>query len=294
MSAKISAARRAHFLKIVAETGNQTIAVERAKVSRSWVTLHRATDPAFDAAVREALAESQRRLGEHPLPAQAPIKSGSESPVSGGPCPAGSRDCRGQSRPETPVEGKGKKRARYHQGYELIIRGTRSGRAGANKRLVQIGRARVRQWTARAEDRFLEALSRTANVKAACAAVGLSPASAYNHRDRRPDFERRWRETLNIAHIRIEMAFIEQAAAMIEPGGVPCDGPIREMTASEALYLLEMHKRREAGERNRPGRWRWKQPPIEQVIETIRQRAAAIRAARPYRDGGSGTGAVTE
>lgn len=117
--------------------------------------------------------------------------------------------------------------------------------------------------------------------------MGLSPASAYNHRDRRRDFERRWRETLNIAHIRIEFAMVEQVATMLEEGNVPCDGPIREMNASEALYLLEMHKRREAGAHNKPGRWRRRQPPVEEVLERIRQRAAAIRAARdlPERQG---------
>lgn len=258
MSKKISAARRAAFLKAVAETGNQTLAAERAKVSRSWVCLHRSGDPAFDAAVREAMAEAQRLLCEHPLPAQPPAES--PSPVKG--------------------EGKKGKRPLYHQGHELVIRGTRSGKKGHSKRLVQIGRARVKQWTARAEQRFLEVLAETANVKAACAVVGLSPCSAYNHRDRRPDFARRWYETRSIAHVRIEMAYLEQANAMLTEGGVPCDGPIREMTASEALYLIEMNKRREAGERNRPGRWRRKQPPIEEVIERIIQRAATIRAAR--------------
>ena len=51
MSRKTSPARRAAFLKALSETGNQTIAAERAKVSRSWVQLHRSTDPAFDADV---------------------------------------------------------------------------------------------------------------------------------------------------------------------------------------------------------------------------------------------------
>lgn len=55
MSRKFSEARLAAFLKAVEETGNQTIAAERAKVSRSWVTMTHRADPEFDAAVREAL-----------------------------------------------------------------------------------------------------------------------------------------------------------------------------------------------------------------------------------------------
>ena len=43
--------RRAAFLQALAETGNRTIAAARAKVSQSWVTLHRAEDPGFRAAM---------------------------------------------------------------------------------------------------------------------------------------------------------------------------------------------------------------------------------------------------
>jgi hypothetical protein len=54
MSKKISAARAAAFLKAVQETGHQTLAAERAKVSRSWVLVHRKREPGFEAAVQKA------------------------------------------------------------------------------------------------------------------------------------------------------------------------------------------------------------------------------------------------
>lgn len=38
----------------VAQTGNQGLAAARAKVLRNWVTMTRAAEPAFDAAVLEA------------------------------------------------------------------------------------------------------------------------------------------------------------------------------------------------------------------------------------------------
>ncbi len=47
MSKKFSAARKRAFLHYLAETGNQTISAERAKVSRSWVCLHRKEDAGF-------------------------------------------------------------------------------------------------------------------------------------------------------------------------------------------------------------------------------------------------------
>ena len=62
MSAKTSPARRAAFMAAVAETGNRTIAAERARVSQSWVTLHRATDPAFRAELDAALRHARERL----------------------------------------------------------------------------------------------------------------------------------------------------------------------------------------------------------------------------------------
>ena len=63
MSAKITARRRAKFLHFLAASGNLSLSAERAKVSRSWVGLHRSTDPAFDAACRGAIAEARVTLG---------------------------------------------------------------------------------------------------------------------------------------------------------------------------------------------------------------------------------------
>lgn len=61
MTQKFSATRRAAFLRALGETGNQTLSAARAKVSRSWVTLHR-KDPEFDAAAQAALAAAKARL----------------------------------------------------------------------------------------------------------------------------------------------------------------------------------------------------------------------------------------
>lgn len=62
MTAKTSPARRAAFFRALAATGNQTIAAERARVSRSWVSLHRAEDPAFRTRMDEAIAVARARL----------------------------------------------------------------------------------------------------------------------------------------------------------------------------------------------------------------------------------------
>jgi len=213
MSARMSAARRAAFLKALAETGNITVSAERAKVSRSWVQLHRSTDPAFDSACRAAVAEARERLSGH-----------------------------GERRPPS---GWG-----FAGGEELVVKGTRSG----SGRRVQVARARLKQWTPRAEARFLTALAATCNVKAACAEVGLTPASAYGHRRRWQAFADAWDQVLEESMWRIEAALIARAGNPLSEQEAPSDVPIREMTASEALYMLEMHKRRVGREGRTPGR----------------------------------------
>lgn len=62
MTAKVGGARRGAFLKAYAQSGNLTLAAGRAGVSRSWVSLARRSDPAFDARCRAAKAESAERL----------------------------------------------------------------------------------------------------------------------------------------------------------------------------------------------------------------------------------------
>lgn len=76
MSHKTSPARRAAFFAALRETGNQTVAAERAKVSRSWVQLQRATDPGFKADVAAAVAGARARF-------LAARKSGSMAPSKG-------------------------------------------------------------------------------------------------------------------------------------------------------------------------------------------------------------------
>ena len=62
MTAKMSDKRRGAFLKALAACGNVTLAAERAGMSKSWVSLTRRSDPAFDAECRAAKAASAERL----------------------------------------------------------------------------------------------------------------------------------------------------------------------------------------------------------------------------------------
>lgn len=262
VSAKISAAKRAAFLRAVAETGNQTLAAERAKVSRGWVTTHRGRDADFDAAVRAAVQSARERLlGENGERGRAAVRQAQ-----------GERDVSGERRGNSPGPG-----WRFVGGEEMVVQGTRSGTG----RRVQIGRARLKQWTARTEERFLAALATTCNVKMACAEVGLTQASAYNHRNRWAAFAAAWDAVVERSEVELEAAQIECARCVLEGIPVPPDNPIREMTASEAIYLLEMFRRRREGHPRRWGRTPWAEPPIEQVrAEVLRKVAVMERAAK--------------
>lgn len=216
MSRKTSPARRAAFLKGLAETGNQSLAAERARVSRSWVTLHRSTDAEFDGAVREAISASFDRLR---------LSGSGEPPPNWA----------------------------YLDGEELVVRGTNGVR-------VQIARARLRQWTPRAEGRFLAALAASCNVKLACAEVGLSVPSAYRHRERWPGFAARWDAAIAVGYDKLDEELVTSALRLLDPEVRDehdwTDAPIPPMTVDQAIQLTGLHLRRAKGVGNWPGQRR--------------------------------------
>jgi hypothetical protein len=236
MTAKFTQARKDAFFAALAETGNQTLAAERAKVSRSWVHLHRSGDPEFRRLSDEALRQAQDKLGAHPE--------------------------------RRPPSGWG-----FLDGEELVVKGT--GGSGGGKR-VQIARARLRQWSPRVEARFLATLTATCNVKAACAEVGMTPASAYGHRKRWARFAERWDEAVEVGYLQIEMGLIETGCNLFssqEPAEV---GPISGMTADHAIHVLHMHKHQVHRLGKRPGLW-GRLPDIEDVRAEVLRKVEAIK-----------------
>lgn len=246
MSAKTSPARRRAFFAALAETGNQTIAAERAKVSRSWVTLHRTSDPAFRAELEAAVAAAKAALDER-------------GAAGGGVGPPG--------------------RWRQERGEELAVRGT-------NGRWTQIARARVRQWTPRVEKRFLDALAGCCNVKRACAAVGMSVNGAYGHRKRWPDFMRRWDEALAMGYDALEAAVVAHAGRTFDPEEAPDDEldpqlPLGPITVAEAIKLLQIHRYRVHGV-GKPLR-RPRPRTLDEVRGSILRKLEAIAGAERHR-----------
>jgi len=62
MTARVDEARRRAFLKAYGQSGNVTLSAEQAGVSKSWVSLARRSDAAFDARCRAAKSASAERL----------------------------------------------------------------------------------------------------------------------------------------------------------------------------------------------------------------------------------------
>ena len=230
MTEKFSQARKDAFLAALRETGNQTLAAERAKVSRSWVQLQRSNDPAFRGAVEEAVRQARDRLTAHPE--------------------------------RRPPGGWG-----FLDGEELVVRGT--GGSGGGKR-VQVARARLKQWTPRVEARFLATLAATCNVKAACAEVGMTAAGAYAHRKRWRAFAERWDAAEEEGFARLEAGLLEHGCNLFSGEDLPGElRPLAPMTVEQALQLLHMHKHRVHGLGKAPGH-RWRPPKtLDDVREGI-------------------------
>ena len=239
MSRKTSPARRAAFLKALRETGNQTIAAERAKVSRSWVQLHRSTDPGFDEAVRDAIKEAKAFLSS------APDQVRSTKPPSSW---------------------------RFAHGEELVVRGSRGRR-------VQVARARLHQWTPRVEARFLALLAQSCNLRLSLQAVGFSAASLHEHRKRWPEFDARCEDALDRGYWRLEGGVVTAGLLGLNPrlaDDYDLSPPmVAPMSADDAIRLLRLHERRrwEGARGIGPGGrvWRWRRNRGEAAVEEAQE-----------------------
>jgi hypothetical protein len=126
----------------------------------------------------------------------------------------------------------------YLNGEELVVR-------GSNARRLQIARARLHQWTPRVEAHFLAVLEATCNVRAACAAVGMSVVSANKHRHRWPGFARRWEEAVVVGQGVVESGLAAGAIALLDPEVPPFEPPVvAPMTVDDAIRLVRVYERR--------------------------------------------------
>lgn len=140
--------------------------------------------------------------------------------------------------------------------------------------------ARLKQWTPRVEQRFLATLAATCNVKAACAEVGFTQASAYGHRKRWPAFARRWDEAIADGYARIEAALVENCCNLFSTPEVPPEAPMPPMSVDQAIHLLHMHKHQVHGLGKAPGKSRRRPPTLEELKPGILRKFEAFERGR--------------
>jgi hypothetical protein len=153
------------------------------------------------------------------------------------------------------------------------------GRAAPGERLSRPKYVRGQtKWTEDVERDFLDMLATTCNVSASCAAAGICADTVYSRRREHPEFERRWNAALAQGYARLEIELVRAAAESVE-GVTFQERAIGPVSAETAIKLIGMHRAAATGQGRRTS-WNAKPPSIEQVLESIRRRAAAIRAAR--------------
>lgn len=201
---KMAEARKAAFLDAVRETGNLTLAAERARVSKSWAYAERERDPAFDAAVRSAVAAFGDALG----------KDGRRHPPA---------------------------KWRWFEGAELVVRGCNARRAQIRRARLDEWTPRTEQRFLRCLERSCNARASYAEVgkskSSAYAHRNRRPDFAQDWQQAIAEGHTRLDEGLLAGAI----AFFERRA---EPAGPPDGPALGPMDVEQAIRLLRAYDRR--------------------------------------------------
>ena len=119
---------------------------------------------------------------------------------------------------------------------ELVARTTATG--------VKLARVGTQRWGPRAEDKFLEALAASANVRRAAAAAGFSPEAVYKRRLRQPGFAAAWDAAIEVGKARIEAYLVEAADRTFDPetlGDAVFGGDaLPKVSVAEAIHILRL------------------------------------------------------
>ena len=149
-------------------------------------------------------------------------------PANAGTGPSLSRKGRGAASSPLPSPASG----RGSSERELVVQ------VGLGRR-VQVRRARAKQWTARRERRFIEALAATDDVPLAARQVGMTAVSAYRHRLMRPDFAWAWRLAVWVDHAEMGTMWIETIACLLDGEPIPPDNPVQTIGVSDVIRLYQ-------------------------------------------------------
>ena len=134
------------------------------------------------------------------------------------------------------------------------------------------------RWTEQSEAIFLDSLAGSCNVTWSAAQAGFNEMTAYYHRRRDPGFADRWQSALDHGYVRLEAALLKTATDYLEHGRA--SSPIRDMTVTDALHILRLHRATVRGAGGRQAGWRSPPRSLDQMRDSILSKLEAIEAFR--------------
>lgn len=146
---------------------------------------------------------------------------------------------------------------------------------GGRQGTPQRRRRDPKAWTDEDKARFIEALEETCNISEAARQAGHHRSSAYDQRDRDPEFRAAWEKALLRGYETLETKLLERAIhgtpKTIFRGAERIE--VREFHDGHAIALLKLHRENVMRLREREGA---RDP--EGAFEEIMRRLAEIRA----------------
>lgn len=143
----------------------------------------------------------------------------------------------------------------------------------------QLIRSKGKRWTEAAEALFIDALAASCNVTHAAAVAGFSKEAIYRRRRTDAAFAALWQAALDQGVARLDMASVRRAIEVLEGRLPDPDAPLPDMTARDAIAILQLHRPSVSGAGNRRG-WRGRPRSLEEVRGSILAKLEAIETAR--------------
>ncbi len=150
----------------------------------------------------------------------------------------------------------------------------RYARGGRARRMYS---PKQRRWTDRKEEKFLDALAASGNIKWSAAAVDVSDHTAFRQRRLRPDFAAKWAAALDQAYVALEFELVSAARASLADLEFDTEAHrVPKMSVADAIRVLSIYK----ASLTRGGRMAGPEAPLremEDLRESIMKKVRAIR-----------------
>ena len=133
------------------------------------------------------------------------------------------------------------------------------------------------------EDRFLDHLAATSNVRASAKAVGFSENAFYRRRRLDAAFATRWQGALDQGIAAIQAGLVHAARAAVDGTLHDPDCPVGPISFDQAMNLLKLHAAA-VGLSGMP-QHRYGKPPrrrtLEELKDSLLRKIEAVRATHP-------------